>query len=363
MIITRFDIYEYSLPLVSPFFVCGAEINERKGLILHICSDEGGDGFGEIAPLPGMSEESFDEALMQLNQIKQAFINQEIPEKVEKLNGQFAKWLDVFELKPSVQFGLEMAVMNLMANLKNKSLNIFISKSHHEKISINGLLQGDADQVVNDAKKLIQSGFSAMKLKVGSDDIDHDVKKVQLVNKAINGKALLHLDANKAWELDQAIEFGQKIGCMSVDYIEEPLKDHHDIINFFEATTIPSALDESLVNFNLDDLNELEGVDVLVLKPSILGGIEKTWMIIQRAQVLALSTVISSAFESGVGLITLAELAGSYARDYPAGLDTLKWFKQDILNDAFQINKGKIDITNQKLTPERINFNLLEAVK
>jgi O-succinylbenzoate synthase len=69
--------------------------------------------------------------------------------------------------------------------------------------------------------------------------------------------------------------------------------------------------------------------------------------------------VISSCFESGLGIASLALFAASMNLTNTAlGLDTLKYFKHDLLTSPFQIEQGAvklaqafdcIDVLNEKL--------------
>jgi len=362
MIIAAFDIYQYSLELNQPLILSGNEFKTRKGLIVHLKSGDGSEGFGEIAPLPGFSQETLSEAKEQAQILQANLLDQEISEKLSKLDGSFDKWLGDAILKPSVRFGLEGAILNLIASKKKTSLQKLISKNTHTQIRVNGLLAGSNDQVTIQAQDLITAGFKELKLKVDKD-VDDAIKKVKAVNEIVYGKALLHVDANQAWSYEEAVEFGKQIGCDAVNYIEEPFKDIRKIPEFFDETLIPVALDESVQRLPFEDVKSISGVDILVLKPTLLGGIEKTWQVINRAENLALDAVISSSFESSLGILTLANLAGTLSHGgIAAGLDTLKWFKTDVLSSPLRFEKGGIDLTDTTVKSEDINFEALTKI-
>jgi o-succinylbenzoate synthase len=356
------DIYQYSLPFKEPLNVHEQELTKREGLFVHLKSDQDAEAFGEIAPLPGFSQENFKEVLKQTKSLRSSLPDQSIPDRIEELDGKFENWLKEYHLKPSVRFGIEMAVLNLLANFKKMPLFQLLSASYHNQIRINGLLQGSKRKVTRQAAMLIQDGYTALKLKLGGD-IDEDIDKVRSVNDVINGRALLHLDVNQAWDLNKAIKFGNEVGLAAVNYIEEPLKDITLIPEFFMKTTIPVALDESLLNLKIEDVKSISGVYTLVLKPMILGGIEKTWQIIAQTKKLGINTVISSSFETGIGILTLANLAGCSLRETAAGLDTLKYFEQDIFKVKLPIIKGRIDIRQRKNCSRDINFEILKKIK
>ncbi|MCK5081788.1 MAG: o-succinylbenzoate synthase [Candidatus Omnitrophica bacterium] len=356
-------VYQYSLELVQPLVLRGATLNNRDGLVLHLKSDEGSEGFGEIAPLPGFSRETLDEARDQMLALRFALCEQDIPEKIRKLNGAFDRWLENSTLTPSVRFGVEAAVLGLLANAKNVSLGKLTSKQLHPTVRIAGLLSGPADTLATSTKNLLDEGFTELKLKVGEDP-GEAVNKVKIVNDVAYGKALLHLDVNQAWDFDSAVAFGKEIGCAAVSYIEEPFKDTTRIPEFFDETLIPVALDESIQRLTFDEIRSISGVDILVLKPTILGGIERTLAIIDQAKSCAIEVSISSSFESSLGISTLVNLAGTSPHNITAaGLNTLKWFKNDILNTPVRLENGAITVNQRAILSKDINFSLLRELK
>ena len=62
MLLTRFDLFQYRLPLVAALKLKGALLLERKGLLVRLANPTGAVGWGEVSPLPGFSRESLEEA-------------------------------------------------------------------------------------------------------------------------------------------------------------------------------------------------------------------------------------------------------------------------------------------------------------
>ncbi len=355
-------LYTYSLELVRPLSIGGVRLTHRKGMIIHLTSEDGIDGFGEIIPLEGRSRESLRQAQAQAKRLKPQLVGQSIPSGAACLDGKLQAWLEAFDLWPSVRFGIEMAVLHLIANTRNTPLFQPIPHNCHDYIRVHALLDGDRQEVVCQAQQLKAEGFADMKLKVNGS-VQESADKVRAVNDILQGKALLHLDANQAWELEEAIRFGREIECSAVSYIEEPLKHVYNIPEFYQETLIPVALDESLSQLSFDEFKMMNGVDVVVLKPTVLGGIEKTWQMMQQATALGLNAVVSSSFESGLGLFTLGNLGGCAAHAYAVGLDTIKWFRQDLLKERLLIQHGKMDIRHRLIRHDDIDFSLLQEIR
>ena len=121
MKIAAFDVYQYTLDLNYPLTVRGQQLKNRQGLIIHLTSDQGEEGFGDVAPLPGFSQETLPDVLDQIPLLRSKFCDQEIPDELIKFTGQFNQWLNPFNLKSSLRFGFESAVLHLLANSHHTS--------------------------------------------------------------------------------------------------------------------------------------------------------------------------------------------------------------------------------------------------
>lgn len=362
MRITAFEVFYFQLPLQKELKIHGQVISRREGLIIELKNAEGATGCGEISPLPGLSRESLSSAKQQILKLQKFLIDQEISNHFEQLNGKFEQWLGPYKLAPSVRYGLEMAVLNLIANTKHLNLQQLISQFKHDRVPVCALVSSLPKDIPQEVEKLVEQGFRTLKLKVGQHSIEEDIQTVQKINAIIENKALLRLDANQQWNVNKAVTFGNEIGCAAVEYIEEPFADKTQFDEFFMKTTIPIALDESLQEVEFKEVKSFSSVDVLVLKPLVLGGIERTWSWMKQAKQFGLATVISSSFETGLGITALANLAGGSHVVHPAGLDTLKWFKDDVLKDKIPMEKGNILLGKPIVSRDQLNTNLLQAV-
>jgi len=378
--ITGFDIFTFSLPaalesnrqaglpVVQPFSLKGNSLSKRDGFLIRLNSSDGAVGFGEISPLPGFSQESLVEVKLQLKSLRLKIFNETIPQNCEKLEGVLGFWLSKYRLFPSVQFGFETAVLNLLADQKKVTLQRFLSPSkkiNRKSIPLVGLLEGSLENIAAEAKRMRKQGFRSFKLKVGAKNIAQDIEKVRRVQGVLKGQGTLRLDANQFWEFLDALCFAKAIEKDSIEYIEEPFKNISTqlsrITEFFKASGIPVALDESLAGMNPEDFKSYHGLRAVILKPTILGGIEKTFHWIQKARAKGIDIVISSTFESGMGLLTLARLAAAFAC-HPSGLDTYKWFSKDVLTAVLAMDQGNLILPSMPLNEHQLNFSLLKKI-
>ena len=237
---------------------------KREGLIL-----ESDVGWGEIAPLPGFSAETLDEARAEILAFLEAG-------KEPKL--------------PSVRFGLSSALKPFSYAPLSTPLC-----------------------ALNDPRV----GFSTLKLKLKDLSLEEAIAKAR----TLKDRFRLRLDCNRAWSLEQALQFASHFKPGDFDYLEEPVAA--GLAEFSKQSGFPLAADESLRD---GSYKEVPTVKAAIVKPTLMGEIPK----------LALPIVLSSSFETSLGILQIARLAQN---NLPQGLDT---FEEDLLDPPLKREKGHL---------------------
>ena len=130
------------------------------------------------------------------------------------------------------------------------------------------------------------------KAKVG-DDL---AAAVQLVGSLGAG---VRVDANGAWSVAEAIAAIDVLSQLDVDFFEQPCATLEELADVRRATGARIAVDELATD--LDRVIELAAADVVVLKPSLVGGLGETLRLATQARAAGLEVVVTHAFESQVG--------------------------------------------------------------
>ncbi|CAN0434107.1 unnamed protein product [Ectocarpus sp. 8 AP-2014] len=137
-----------------------------------------------------------------------------------------------------------------------------------------------------------------------------------------------------------------------VEYIEEPLREPRSLGKFWERSggIVPYALDESLAmgreKFTDKELLQLEGCAAFVVKVSVVGGLSRSARLCGLARRLGAEAVLSSAFETSVGLAHASILASCFTTPGVAhGLSTYSRLQGDVATPGFAstVSGGKVD--------------------
>ena len=354
------DILRYGIPFTGPITVRGLRVERREGLVLALNTTINGvTAYGEIAPLPGLHDETLEEAERALS----GFVPK-LAELRSKNRNEQQELLQGAGLPPSVMTGIEMALLNLEAIGSRRGPCFTGAYPAARTVTVNALLFGTPETVIGRAESCYAQGFRTFKLKVQAARIEEAIATISRFHKAFGGRAKLRLDANQSLELDDAIAFGRSIPAESVSYIEEPLKEASLIPEFHARTGIRSALDETLWQEpGLLEQIPASCLGALILKPNRIGGIGKTLDLAAIALGRNLSPVLSSAFESGISLGFYAWLAAVSAPEPAAcGLDTGSFLSHDLLEVPFSTHSGAVDPAEAWKNSNAVRRDMLNPV-
>ncbi|MBB3978256.1 L-fuconate dehydratase [Rhizobium azooxidifex] len=70
-------------------------------------------------------------------------------------------------------------------------------------------------------QEAVEAGFDHVKMKVGRD-LDDDIRRLTIAREVIGPDRYLMIDANQVWEVDQAIDWVNKLAFANPYFIEEP---------------------------------------------------------------------------------------------------------------------------------------------
>lgn len=220
--------------------------NRREGL--HLIW---GAAKAEVAPLPGWSQESLDEALLHLQK------------------GTFS---------PSVSFGLESLL--LQKKFPNVHLDVGLCALHK-----------------------LKTGCRALKLKIGHLG---EVEAIELIRKYV-GRVPLRLDINRKYNLEKAKNVLGEFPEGAFEFVEEPLYDPAQIPELRKNCPHAFALDESLRDRPLDFC--LDIAEHFIIKPTLQGGIGSCCFIRDEGKKRGIISHLSSSYESPIGLRAIKHMA------------------------------------------------------
>lgn len=259
-------------------------------------------GVGECSVIPGLNPEYDDN------------YNHRLDTLVSQINHGNMPSLSSLDPWPSIRFGLEMA----LADLRHSPCGIlYPSEFTRGKagIPINGLIwMGTKQQMQQRITQKLEQGFKVLKLKVGALDFEEEISLLKSIRSQFSTEELeIRLDANGAFSPLNALEMLNRLSEYHIHSIEQPIKPGQwDVMkNLCNKSPIPVALDEELIGKQSpDEKQKLLGhirPQLIILKPSLVGGFEKSEEWIAAAKTTDTGWWATSALESNIGLSAIAQ--------------------------------------------------------
>jgi o-succinylbenzoate synthase len=230
---------------------------------------------------------------------------------------------------PSIQFGLEMAFLDLLSDSSNV---LFPSKftSGKASIPINGLIwMGDEQFMKSQIRSKIDAGFDCLKIKIGAIDFDTELSLIKAIRKEYDVETIeLRVDANGAFSPLEAMEKLKRLSDFNLHSIEQPIRQgqHDAMAKLCAHAPLPIALDEELIGIHdvtkrgllLQTINP----QYIILKPTLVGGFSGSQSWIDLAEKQSVDWWITSALESNIGLNAIAQWTYQLNVNRPQGLGT-----------------------------------------
>ncbi len=197
-------------------------------------------------------------------------------------------------------------------------------------------------------------GCRTVKVKVAETGqvLADDVARVRAVREALGPEGRVRIDANAAWNVDEAERAVHALAAFDLEYVEQPCAEVEELAQLRERIAylgIPVAADES-VRKAADPVRVARAgaADLLVIKAQPLGGVHAAREIVARA---GLPAVVSSALDTSIGLSMGAALAASLPElDYDCGLGTASLFTADVVASPLRAQGGLLRVERPRPT-------------
>ncbi len=300
--------------------------NDRLVFLVKIES-----GWGEIAPLH-MSGQDYQKIKMALCQLQEEL---KPIGKIEKEEIPF--FLDRFNF-PSLSYGIEQAFLHHYANIERKSLAELLCDQNKPltKVKINALIPRvsvyEADKLTTE---FLAKGFTTIKIKVGSFNIQDDVCRVKAVRARAGKEIKIHLDANGRWHKNNVLTNLNLLADFEIEYIEQPLPSLTGMAWLKDKSPIPIAVDEAVSS--LSDLQEairLNCCHLVVIKPMFWSGLLIAYQGLKFAQSQGLPVVLTGTLEGPIGRWGVYELARASQIDRGCGLTGYSYQKGSVIKEV-----------------------------
>jgi len=327
-----------TLRLAEPMRTAYGVLTERELALVRIESSDGLVGHGEAAPLPayrGPDGERVWTALRSYVPVVAA-AGEEGPAAGARMLEACRAVDDV----PEALAALEMALWDRAGRRTGRPVAALISEDHVARVVVNATLTAeDRAGASEQAARAVAAGFDCLKLKVGLPD---DAGRVAAVRAAAGPHARLRLDANGAWDTEQAVRSIETLAAAGLELVEEPVHGLEGMRRVRERVAVRVSIDETA-----GEPGALAAgvADAVCLKVSRCGGIGPLLAAAALVRSSGAEVYLASTLDGPLGVAAALHAAAALASRGPlppCGLATLGMFED--LADPLPARGGAIDL-------------------
>ncbi|CAN5603813.1 dipeptide epimerase [soil metagenome] len=311
MKITEIRLDMLRVPLKTPFKTALRTIETVEDIVVSMHTDTGHVGYGAAAATAVITGDTHGSIV---DAIRSYLVPRLIGREIADLNRITQLIQGALERNTSAKAAAEIAVYDLFGQLYRAPLYRMLGGGGDPVISTDITISVDSiDKMVAESMSAIERGFESLKIKVGKD-IGLDIERVKAIHAAVDGRALLRLDANQGWTAKQAVHAIHTLEDAGVDLelLEQPVRarDLAGLKYVTERIDTPVMADESVFGpAEVIELIRLRAADIINIKLMKTGGISNAVRIADIAAVHGVECMIGCMIESSISVAAAVHLA------------------------------------------------------
>ena len=277
MVIESIKTYLLEHALDEPFGFSQWYYAKRNQLLVEITTDSGATGWGECYGPAAVTQAAIDSFYAPLLIGRDPLQNEAAWQHCWRASLDFARK----GIMMGAMSGLDMALFDLKGKLLGVSASELMGGRLRDKVDCyaTGMYYKDVpedellDGILREAAGYVESGYRALKIKVGKN-LPFDKRLIRELRNQHPGVRLM-ADSNHAFDLPEAVEIGRVLDACNYSWFEEPLSPQHPQLfrQLADKIDTPIATGEcEQTRWGFDTLLAAGGVDILQPDLAYCGG-------------------------------------------------------------------------------------------
>lgn len=316
----------------APVTTAFGTLRERELLIVRLRDADGLEGVGEAAPL-----EAYDGVTLRETGAALA-AHAAVLEHADGWapGDRYGALRDAADL-PQALAAVDLAAWDLAGRRARRPVAELLADRPAARVAVNATIAAiDRSGAAEQARAAVARGFSCLKLKVGVGD---DAGRVAAVRAAAGPGVALRLDANGAWDVEQAVRSIEALAPAGIELVEEPVHGLAGLRAVRERVPARVAMDETAAE---PGAAASGAADAVCLKLSRCGGISGLLAVAALVRSTGAEAYVASTFDGPAGIAGALHAAAALSPLPACGLATLELFAG--LEDPFPARDGTIAV-------------------
>ena len=290
MKIEHVTVYRLRVPLTTPYRLSFGPIHAFDTVLAEMRGADGHTGIGEATYLTGYTDEMIEESWTLAQHLAAACAGSEAMAMQTRLE-------PYFKTAPFTATAFNTALEMLAGHPQ-------LAAAQPARVPVLGLLHAtETGDIERESRQLFEQGFTTLKVKVGFD-ATRDAQLVKRVQRVVNGRCRIRLDANQGYKRDDACGFAAGLDPDGIELFEQPCAagDWDSACAVARVATVPMMLDESI--YGIDDIRraaDLKAARYIKLKLMKLGGLDRLAAAIDSIRECGMEPVLGNGVACEIG--------------------------------------------------------------
>ena len=290
MKIDHVTLYRLRVPLTTPYRLSFGSVHAFDTVLVETRGAGGHDGLGEATYLTGYTDETIANGWQLAQRLAREYAGREAGDAQIRLQAHFAS---APFTATAFNTALEMATGHPLLTVE-----------HTTSVPLLGLLHAtETADIERESQQLFAQGYTTLKVKVGFD-AQRDAGMVKRVQRVVNGRGSIRLDANQGYNRDDACRFASTLDPQGIELFEQPCAagDWESACAVARVATVPMMLDESI--YGIDDIRraaKLKAARYIKLKLMKLGGLDRLAAALDTIRECGMEPVLGNGVACEIG--------------------------------------------------------------
>ena len=304
MTLRAVDLHLLKLPLTVPYHLSFGDITDFDTIVVEVLDDNDCIGYGEATLVAAYGGEALEDAWSFSRALAENLVGRTTANAKEALAGSLHDH--------------PFSVAAFTAAIEMLEGHSILSSSEEIRVPLLGAVNAtDHDAIPGEVKRLLAEGYGTLKVKVGFD-VDDDLERLQVIQEAVAGRAVLRLDGNQGYTAKDGCRFAVEADPEGIELFEQPCAadDWVAAATVAKVARVPMMLDESI--FGLEDIERAADLGIasfIKLKLLKMGGLDRLADALELIRAKGMEPVLGNGVASDIACWMEAAVAAQHIQN------------------------------------------------
>lgn len=298
------------LPTIRPHKLAMHTMQHQTLVVIRLRCSDGIEGLGEATTIGGLAYGNESPESIKQN-IDSHLAPLLVGQDATNVNAAMLRLDKAAKGNTFAKSGLESALLDAQGKRLGLPVSELLGGRVRDGLEVAWTLaSGDTARDIAEAEQMLDlRRHRLFKLKIGANEVAHDLKHVVAIKRALGERASVRVDVNQGWDESQAIRACQVLGDNGIDLIEQPISriNRAGQVRLNQRSPAPIMADESIES--VEDAFSLAAdgaASVFALKIAKNGGPRAMLRTAQIAEAAGIALYGGTMLEGAIGTLASA---------------------------------------------------------